>query len=260
MSRHSWLLPLLLAFHVISSTSAFAPTSTSAANLRSCCSLRDVKKKKADIRTNPPALGPLCAASNLEAMTLSRPHERILFSFYAGTGAVIMALCKKQILQIPLLTSGICLMWASFVLAISFMEAWVKFKAPFLRKDIAVDVGRHVFSALHAVELALAANFWMAHTWLNKKGAAVLPGVATGALVLMAFGIAPLLYTRAKIRLVAGLSEPNQLQEEEKKALKLISKDVANVKNPPAYWHVVYILLEMLKLTCLLTYAIGGSA
>jgi len=42
--------------------------------------------------------------------------------------------------------------WIGFVLAISFMEAWVKFRAESLDLPTALDVGRHVFGALNGVE------------------------------------------------------------------------------------------------------------
>lgn len=42
--------------------------------------------------------------------------------------------------------------WIGFLLAISFMEAWVKFRAESLDLPTALDVGSHVFSALNMVE------------------------------------------------------------------------------------------------------------
>ncbi len=42
--------------------------------------------------------------------------------------------------------------WIGFLLAISFMEAWVKFRAVSLDLPTALDVGSHVFGALNMVE------------------------------------------------------------------------------------------------------------
>ncbi len=42
--------------------------------------------------------------------------------------------------------------WIGFLLAISFMEAWVKFRAESLDLPTALDVGSHVFGALNMVE------------------------------------------------------------------------------------------------------------
>ncbi|PKQ61011.1 hypothetical protein BZG02_17085 [Labilibaculum filiforme] len=42
--------------------------------------------------------------------------------------------------------------WIGFLLAISFMEAWVKFRAVSLDLPTGLDVGVHVFGALNMVE------------------------------------------------------------------------------------------------------------
>lgn len=42
--------------------------------------------------------------------------------------------------------------WIGFLLAISFMEAWVKFRAVSLDLSTGLDVGMHVFGALNMVE------------------------------------------------------------------------------------------------------------
>ncbi len=48
------------------------------------------------------------------------------------------------------------LIWIGFTGAISFMEAWIKFKAPGVTLPIGLGIGRLVFSALNKVEWALA--------------------------------------------------------------------------------------------------------
>lgn len=47
--------------------------------------------------------------------------------------------------------------WIGFLLAISFMEAWVKFRAVSLDLSTGLDVGVHVFGALNMVERFFAA-------------------------------------------------------------------------------------------------------
>ena len=69
--------------------------------------------------------------------------------------------------------ASVATLWAGFVLAISFFEAWVKFRAPFLPKFFALDgaslspstsswnhaspvpapVGRTIFPTLNAIEV-----------------------------------------------------------------------------------------------------------
>lgn len=47
-------------------------------------------------------------------------------------------------------------LWIGFVCAISFMEAWLKFRAPGVNIDIGLSIGQLVFSALNRVEWTLA--------------------------------------------------------------------------------------------------------
>lgn len=46
--------------------------------------------------------------------------------------------------------------WTGFVGAISFMESWLKFRAPNLTMPVGLGIGKLVFSALNKVEWALA--------------------------------------------------------------------------------------------------------
>ena len=45
--------------------------------------------------------------------------------------------------------------WIGFVCAISFMEAWLKFRAPGITLPLGLGIGRLVFHALNKVELVL---------------------------------------------------------------------------------------------------------
>ncbi len=46
--------------------------------------------------------------------------------------------------------------WIGFVCAISFMEAWLKFRAPGITIPLGLGIGRLVFQALNKVELVLS--------------------------------------------------------------------------------------------------------
>jgi uncharacterized membrane protein (DUF485 family) len=50
----------------------------------------------------------------------------------------------------------ILMLWAGFVCAISFMEAWLKFQAPGVTLPIGLGIGKLVFTALNRVEIVLA--------------------------------------------------------------------------------------------------------
>jgi|SRR5690606_20562620 len=47
-------------------------------------------------------------------------------------------------------------LWIGFVCAISFLEAWLKFRAPGITVPLGLGIGRLVFSALNKVEWVLA--------------------------------------------------------------------------------------------------------
>ncbi len=49
----------------------------------------------------------------------------------------------------------VTLLWAGMILGISFLESWVKFRAPSLTKSIGLDVGRTVFRMFHTVQNVL---------------------------------------------------------------------------------------------------------
>ncbi len=55
--------------------------------------------------------------------------------------------------QIAIISS---FLWIGFVCAISFMEAWIKFRAPGVTMPIGLGIGRLVFGALNKVEWIFA--------------------------------------------------------------------------------------------------------
>jgi hypothetical protein len=50
---------------------------------------------------------------------------------------------------------GSIFIWIGFVAAISFMEAWLKFRAPGITLPLGLGIGRLVFAALNKVEITL---------------------------------------------------------------------------------------------------------
>lgn len=56
-----------------------------------------------------------------------------------------------------LTTAAIAFFWCGSVVAISFLEAWLKFKAPGVTIEIGLGIGRLVFKALNRMEWVLAA-------------------------------------------------------------------------------------------------------
>lgn len=126
------------------------------------------------------------------------------------------------------------LVWAGLVLGISFLEAPVKFTAPSVTREIGLDVGRHVFSALNKVEIGLGV-ITLGGLFAGTPAPPVR-WVLIGVLVvlsLQAVWLLPVLNGQAK-SIIEGSSAPNA-----------------------SYAHVGYIFLEVAKVAGLLF--VGGQ-
>lgn len=92
--------------------------------------------------------------------------------------------------------------WIGFVGAISFMEAWLKFKAPNIDLPLGLGIGRLVFSALNKVEWTLAIlillNLFFTKN-LKFKGQNLLYFGAVVIIILQTFWLLPALDARAEI-------------------------------------------------------------
>jgi hypothetical protein len=98
--------------------------------------------------------------------------------------------------------------WLGMVLAISFIEAPLKFRAPGVTLQIGLGIGRLVFRALNGVELVLAAAVAVAFLAdppsVGAVGAAAVAGVALLAQMLL---VRPQL-TRRSNAVLAGEDGP----------------------------------------------------
>jgi hypothetical protein len=99
--------------------------------------------------------------------------------------------------------------WFGMVLAISFMEAPLKFQAPGITIPLGLGIGRLVFFALNKMEivcaLLLVIAFWRAGS--NAKGEKILLGVAILILILETVWLLPVLGARADA-VIAGTAPP----------------------------------------------------
>ncbi len=59
--------------------------------------------------------------------------------------------------------------WIGFVCAISFLEAWLKFRAPGVTLPIGLGIGRLVFAALNKVEWVFAIAILISNIRIVKK-------------------------------------------------------------------------------------------
>jgi hypothetical protein len=125
------------------------------------------------------------------------------------------------------------LLWSGMILGISFLESWVKFRAPLPTKPIGLDVGRTVFSAFHQVQwaLLLLAIFIMLfiHRDYNKW---ILIISITLTLIFQTLWIHPKLKDRIDL-ILAGQS------------------------SKPSYLHSIYVGLELIKLVLLISLGVN---
>lgn len=102
--------------------------------------------------------------------------------------------------------------WVGFVCAISFMEAWLKFRAPGVTLPVGLGIGRLVFGALNKVELLLMAavliDLLRVRTGLSQWLWIALPAVL---LLLQTVWLLPTLDARAGMVIENGPAPPSQL-------------------------------------------------
>jgi hypothetical protein len=118
-------------------------------------------------------------------------------------------------------------LWLGMVLAISFLEAPLKFRAPGVTLQIGLGIGRLVFRALNTVEVVLAAAIAFALLSTDPRGAALIAAlIAALALAVQLVGVRPRLAKRSEAVLAAG---------------------PAAAQRPRARAHHVYVALELVK-------------
>lgn len=117
--------------------------------------------------------------------------------------------------------------WLGMVLAISFLEAPLKFRAPGITLPLGLGIGRLVFRALNACE-ALLAVVVIAGLLIGRAGLSVLvaAAVAVATLAVQVLLVRPAL-TRRSDQVLAGADGPR------------------------SHAHLVYIGLEVVKVVAL---------
>ncbi|CAL8465255.1 g4790 [Coccomyxa elongata] len=185
-----------------------------------------------------------------------RVHEKFLLSGSLLGGLALAEAVRRKRLPPRVMMAAVALLWAGFVLAISFLEAWVKFKAPFLSRHAAVDVGRHVFMALNAVEMGfahtlLAILLASAAPWEHWK----LPCLLGGITMLQFLYLTPALDLRAQ-RVIAAEADPQHLTDSQVRQLSHVRANVAAESLPPAFLHGIYVCAELAKLFVLGAFAV----
>jgi hypothetical protein len=99
---------------------------------------------------------------------------------------------------------AVACVWLGMVLAISFLEAPLKFRAPGVTLPLGLGIGRVVFAALNRVEMALAAVGVLAAVLGPRPPGVVVAGaVAVAALAAQLLLVRPALIRRSN-RVLTG--------------------------------------------------------
>lgn len=121
--------------------------------------------------------------------------------------------------------------WLGMVLAISFLEAPLKFRAPGVTLRIGLGIGRLVFRALNAVEAALGVVVVVALIAGHASAGAIAAAlVAVAALAVQLVAVRPALTRRSDAVLAAPDDAPP----------------------PRSHVHLVYVALEIVKVVALI--------
>jgi hypothetical protein len=123
--------------------------------------------------------------------------------------------------------SALTFVWLGMVLAISFIEAPLKFRAPGVTLQIGLGIGRLVFRALNSVEVLIAVGIAVALALSHPSTSIVVAfALAIGALIAQLVVVRPRL-TRRSDAVLAGEDAPR------------------------SHAHYVYVALEAVKVTAL---------
>ncbi|NDK23223.1 hypothetical protein FSY75_01785 [Streptomyces sp. TR1341] len=129
--------------------------------------------------------------------------------------------------------TAITFVWLGMVLAISFLEAPLKFRAPGVTVPVGLGIGRLVFRALNTVEAAFAV--------------VVIVAVAVGAAPAWIIGLT----AAAAVLLLAQLAAVRPYLN------RRSDRVLAGENLPRSRSHLWYVALELLKVAALLALGIG---
>ncbi len=122
-------------------------------------------------------------------------------------------------------------LWIGFVCAISFMEVWLKFRAPGVTLPIGLGIGRLVFNALNKVEWVFAVAILISLVGSGSLLSLNVVYISLGLLFLQTFWLLPALDIRASMH---------------------IQGDAV----PSSHVHIYYIAAELLKVLSLFIFGI----
>ncbi|KAI9895395.1 hypothetical protein PsorP6_018565 [Peronosclerospora sorghi] len=184
----------------------------------------------------------------------------LLSGTYAAVGAVFALSSKFNWLSKGASAVFLSLLWLGFVLAISFTESWLKFRASFMPHYIALDLGRTMFAALNSVEIGLCAGFWVLHVLVSSSlsddvGHLVIVTFLLGVQVLWLY---PKLEVAAEFVIYEELREmdTDKLSFSQKMEFGEMRHKVQIQSKPANVYHILYVGAEVVKILTLATFAL----
>ena len=202
--------------------------------------------------TNYPSSSATASASKKSYITVNR----ILCVVYTVVGTCLIPYSfPTNPITVQLILSTL---WLGFILSISGMEAWLKFRAPFCPRPFALDIGRTIFPALNSVELGLCISLWRSQQRVQQQQQRLSTSllVLTMVLILDMVWLTPKLVHRGKqvvyqhVKTHGGAKVDTTSQqfvtlEEELKGIPFAKQDKG---------HIVYVMLELVKMICLFVF------
>jgi hypothetical protein len=125
-------------------------------------------------------------------------------------------------------------LWIGFVCAISFMEAWLKFRAPGITLPLGLGIGRLVFDALNKVEWVFALAILVSGFMVKEKALSIRNiafAIPFGLLIIQTIWTLPALDARAELY-------------------------ITDQPVPPSNLHFYYVAMEVIKVTFLILFGI----
>ncbi|KAG7387852.1 hypothetical protein PHYPSEUDO_013623 [Phytophthora pseudosyringae] len=184
----------------------------------------------------------------------------LLAGAYAGVGAIFAASATFDWLSKGAAASLLSLVWLGFVLAVSCTESWVKFRAPFIPRHLALDLGRTMFAALNSVEIGLCVGLWLLHYLVSSPA-----GDAVWRLVLVTLLLAvQVVWLYPKLNLTAEFALYEELKEMDDEKMSFNQKmifgemrhTVQITDKPHRIYHFLYMGGELVKILTLLSFAL----
>jgi len=124
-------------------------------------------------------------------------------------------------------------LWIGFVCAISFMEAWLKFRAPGITVPLGLGIGRLVFHALNKMEwiFAIVIAINMLFAGYTPKWSHLFFVLPLLLLAIQTAWLLPVLDARAEMH-------------------------IQGLEVPPSNKHFIYVAMEALKVIALLIFGL----